>query len=272
MPERHMIFQHFHQFYEIFVLLDEKADHIIEGDYFPMQKYDIALLQPMMLHKSEYPPGPPRRRLVINFSIPQAETYLDDLYTQAFSVFNTELPMYRFPREIRARLFGVLNEIFNLGLEQPPMMKLLTHCKFLEFLCLLCDNRNENCYTQESDDDPMALKIHTLTSYIHTHYNEELSLEALARHIYVSPYYLSHQFKEKTGFTLINYIQMTRIRNAQQYLLNTNVPISEILGNCGFTSFSQFNRVFHKFCRSSPSHFRAEGLEGKIMEWEGALS
>ncbi|MDR0562970.1 MAG: helix-turn-helix domain-containing protein [Spirochaetaceae bacterium] len=51
---------------------------------------------------------------------------------------------------------------------------------------------------------------------------------------------------------------MTRIRNAQQYLLGTSMKISEIAEQCGFTSFSQFNRVFHKFCRISPSRFRAE--------------
>ena len=35
--------------------------------------------------------------------------------------------------------------------------------------------------------------------------------------IFISPYYLSHQFKSVTGFTLINYIQMTRVRNASSF-------------------------------------------------------
>ena len=31
-----MEFQHFHQFYEVHILLDGKASHIIEGDYYAL--------------------------------------------------------------------------------------------------------------------------------------------------------------------------------------------------------------------------------------------
>lgn len=52
-----MSFQHFHQFYEIHILLSGRASHIIEGDYYTLQPYDIVLLRPSMLHKTEYPAG-----------------------------------------------------------------------------------------------------------------------------------------------------------------------------------------------------------------------
>ena len=50
-----MEFQHFHQFYEVHILLDGKASHIIEGDYYALQPYDIVFLRPALLHKTEYP-------------------------------------------------------------------------------------------------------------------------------------------------------------------------------------------------------------------------
>ena len=65
-----MEFQHFHQFYEVHILLDGKASHIIEGDYYALQPYDIVFLRPALLHKTEYPVGAPRKRLIINFAIP----------------------------------------------------------------------------------------------------------------------------------------------------------------------------------------------------------
>ena len=91
---------------------------------------------------------------------------------------------------------------------------------------------------------------------------QELSLDYISKKFFISPYYLSHQFKSVTGFTLINYIQMTRVRNAQQLLLYTDMKIADITAHCGFTSFSQFNRVFNKFCHTSPSQFRLNGSAG----------
>ncbi|MDR1637927.1 MAG: AraC family transcriptional regulator [Treponema sp.] len=266
-----MDFQHFHQFYEIFILLDEKIGHIIEGDYYPVYRYDIVLLRPMLLHKSEYPAGPPSRRLIINFSVPRGSGFLDTMIPPVLSSFDAELPIYRFPEDIRLRLFGVLNDIFRLKMHSPPMRDLLIHSKFMEFLCLLCEYRNQNLYVQDLAYDSITQKIYTITSYIHTHYAGDLSLEALAGRIYVSPYYLSHQFRRVTGFTLVNYIQMTRIRNAQQCLLGTNMKISEVTEHCGFTSFSQFNRVFHKFCRTSPSRFRVDGRKEGIQLYPNPL-
>jgi AraC-like DNA-binding protein len=266
-----MDFQHFHQFYEILILLDEKIGHIIEGDYYPVYKHDIVLLRPLLLHKTEYPVGPPSRRLIINFSVPKGNTYLDKMILPALSIFDEELPIYRFSEDIGARLFAVLNDIFRLKTRRPPMTDLLIHSKFMEFLCLLHGYRDQNLYVQDLAHDSIAQKVYTITRYIHTHYDQELSLAALSKKVYVSPYYLSHQFRQVTGFTLVNYIQMTRIRNAQQCLLETDMKISEITEHCGFTSFSQFNRVFHKFCRTSPSRFRADGRKEGIRLYPGPL-
>jgi AraC-like DNA-binding protein len=52
---------------------------------------------------------------------------------------------------------------------------------------------------------------------------------------------------------------MTRIRNAQELLLYTDLKIKDIVGRCGFTSLSQFNRVFNKICGASPSDYRRGG-------------
>ncbi|MFQ9762272.1 MAG: helix-turn-helix domain-containing protein [Gemmiger formicilis] len=95
---------------------------------------------------------------------------------------------------------------------------------------------------------------------MHRHYASELSLEYLAEKFFISPYYLSHQFRRVTGFSLINYIQITRVRNAQQLLLYTDMKIAEYHDELRLYEFSQFNRVFNKFCHTSPSQFRVNGI------------
>ncbi len=104
----------------------------------------------------------------------------------------------------------------------------------------------------------MEEKIYSVTRYIHSHYSEELSLEGLSQQSYVSSCYLSRQFKAVTGFTLTDYIQMTRVRNVQAMLVNSDIAVAQAAIACGFSSFSQFNRVFRKHVGMSPSEYRRE--------------
>jgi AraC-like DNA-binding protein len=254
-----MEFQHFHQFYEIFILCDEKAVHIIEGDYYALEKFDIVLLRPALLHKTEYPAGPPRKRLIIQFSVPLPVSGLDHALSAVLSVFNEDIPIFRFPDPIRNRIFAPLNDIFTLGKQHWPQLEMIIHGKFQEFLWLLSTYRKDNLYKPKHLTDSITHKVFAITSFIHKNYRYPLSLESLADRFSISLYYLSHQFKRITGFTLVNYIQMTRIRNAQELLLYTDLKIKDIVGRCGFTSLSQFNRVFNKICGSSPSEYRRGG-------------
>ena len=66
-------------------------------------------------------------------------------------------------------------------------------------------------------------------------------------------------------YTVVNYVQMTRIRNVQQLLLYTQRKITDIAESCGFTSFSQFNRTFNKFCKISPSEYRQSPNDGERL-------
>lgn len=256
-----MSFQHFHQFHEIHILLSGRASHLIEGDYYTLQPYDIVLLRPSMMHKTEYPSGGDCRRLIINFRVPDDSPALHEMLQSCLQPFGAEVPIYRFTGETRAQAFSHLNAIFTLG-KQPmtPLTQQFIHCHFLQFLATVAQHAGESSYEPQELSDSITQKVYAVTSYIHRHYASELSLEYLAEKFFISPYYLSHQFRRVTGFSLINYIQITRVRNAQQLLLYTDMKIADITTSCGFTSFSQFNRVFNKFCHTSPSQFRVNGV------------
>ncbi|MBT2291343.1 helix-turn-helix domain-containing protein [Paenibacillus albidus] len=253
-----MEFQHFHDFYEIHILLDSRAAHIIEGNIYALQQYDIVLLRPYRLHKTQYPVGPPHKRLIINFSMPRNIPGLETAYRHMLFPFAEQVPIYRLTGEPRRAVFDPLNAIFTLSHGVSPLNPVLVHSLFQQFLCTLCQQRDRNSYVQDEIGNTIMQKIYSVTAYIHSHYNGELSLDTIAKEFYISPYYLSHQFKSITGFTLTEYIQMTRVRNAQQMLLYTCDKISVIAEQCGFNSFSQFNRVFNKLSGMSPSEFRKQ--------------
>ena len=255
-----MEFQHFHSFFEMMIPLCDEADHLIEGNLYHIRLNDIVLLAPTVLHKSSYLKGKPSKRIIIQFMFPDQKFGIPELYKELLQIFYNNPPIFRFNPEDTRKLFGILNEIFLFS-RKPDFTGTTTdnfyiHTKFQEFLYTLFSMKDRNIYKNETVNNAIERKMYSIASYIHTHYQQELSLESLAEHFYISPGYLSHQFKIVTGFTIVQYIQMTRIKNVQSRLISTDEKITDVALSCGFSSFSQFNRIFKKITGISPSDYR----------------
>lgn len=253
-----MQFQHFHTFYELCIPLCPSTTHFLEGHPYELRMFDIIGIAPSVLHKTQYPPGNPCKRLIIQFSLPKNVTGLSNEYEKLTSIFHRDVPIFRFDAELQKKLYRKINDIYLMTGKNDPMRDLIIHLKFIEFLTLLYLNQDRNIYSNAAEMTSMEQKVYSITSYIHTHFSEDLSLDFLAEKFCISSCYLSHQFKDVTGFTLTDYIQMTRIRNVQSLLISTQTPITELSFPCGFNSFSQFNRVFRKHTGVSPSQYRKE--------------
>lgn len=253
-----MQFQHFHTFYELCILLCPHATHFVEGKPYELQTFDIIGIAPNVLHRTQYPVGDPCKRLIIQFNLPKNINGLSNEYEQLMGLFHRDVPIFRFDPEMQKKIFSKLNGIFQLADKTDSMRDMIIHLKFIEFLTLLFLNQENNKYANQTEMTAMEKKIYSITSFIHAHYSEDLSLEFLAQKFYISSCYLSHQFKDVTGFTVTDYIQMTRVRNVQSLLVGTQIPITEAAAACGFSSFSQFNRVFRKHIGLSPSQYRKQ--------------
>lgn len=82
------------------------------------------------------------------------------------------------------------------------------------------------------------------------------SLSELAEKYHISPSYLSHVFKRITGFSVMNYLLLCRIAAAKVKLTTTNLTVSQIVEQCGFSDFSNFSRNFKAHVGMTPKEFR----------------
>lgn len=268
--EKNMEFEHLHSFYEIHVLLSPIATHFIEGIPYRIRTNDFVLLAPSRLHKSFYPSDAPSKRLVITFMYRDDGFGFQNTYEKLLTPFHESVPIFRFPEQQQKVLVQIINEIVAIShqagsQEMTGAYELMVHSLFTQFLYYLKDFHDLNIYKTEDPKDRLSERIYTAANYIHTHYMDNITLEMLAETIYMDPFYLSHQFKNVTGYTITQYIHLVRVRNCQFLLLNTDEKITDISSACGFTSFSQFNRVFHKFCHESPSEYRKSQSTTRLM-------
>ncbi|SFC31649.1 AraC-type DNA-binding protein [Butyrivibrio sp. YAB3001] len=261
-----MEFQHLHPYYEMLVLLAPNASHLIEGVPYNIRMGDIVLLAPSVMHKSVYYKGEPSKRIIIDFMYPLDKPETESAYKAILEPFFQDVPIFRFDFQDQKRIFDILNNLFIFSKEHKyygnPADEFYIHTKFQELLYTFYELKDKNLYKNEQTYNSIEQKMYEISSYIHNHYNEDISLDSLSEQFFISSSYLSREFKQITGFNLSNYIQLTRIKNAQYKLVSSNEKISAIASDCGFSSFSQFNRVFNKLTGTSPREYRQSAVIG----------
>lgn len=99
--------------------------------------------------------------------------------------------------------------------------------------------------------------VRNAIGYLQQNYKEKLTVGDIASELHFSKSYLSHVFKEITGYSLIEYINLIRCQNARAMILD-GYSIFESALSSGFLELSYFNRVFKKTMGILPSMARKE--------------
>lgn len=105
--------------------------------------------------------------------------------------------------------------------------------------------------------------VEQVKQYLDAHYAENITLDNLAFRFNLSPYYLSHLFKQETHFSPIHYLIRRRIGEAQSLLTYTNYSISKIAGLVGYDNANYFSTLFTKMIGISPSLYRTSWVGEK---------
>ena len=103
-----------------------------------------------------------------------------------------------------------------------------------------------------SEDTMRVMKL------IEERYSDRLTLDAIARAVGHSKYYLAHQFKQDTGIAIYAYLTLFRISKAKVLLQNTNLSVAGIAEQVGFASVSNFIRTFSEYEAVTPYQYRKQ--------------
>lgn len=99
-------------------------------------------------------------------------------------------------------------------------------------------------------------QLRRILDYIESSLGDHFTVADLARFANVSRYHLGKMFKRSTGLTLHQFVTWQRVHRAQDLLLNSYYPLSEIASATGFASQSHFTTVFTKAVGITPASFR----------------
>jgi AraC-like DNA-binding protein len=240
--DENMVRPHRHDYFEIYVLEAgsryQWADHAL----YRLEPSELIVLPPGVEHFSYADAGVRFRRVVVYF------THEAVLYPHVLDTIGSEVSVVRLGRGALQVVEELLAVQEVLGDRSQDEMRLLITQLLIRLL------RGER---RDARMAPREGRMADVVHYLHDHYAEPIDLASLSERFFISPFYLSREFKKHTGTTIIGYVNGLRIGRAERLLQETKHPVSQISAAVGFANVPHFNRVFRARTAMSPSQCRA---------------
>lgn len=104
--------------------------------------------------------------------------------------------------------------------------------------------------------------LRAATRWIDEHYLEEWSLSELSERFGVSPSHLTRCFREELGTSVGARIRKLRLEHAAKRLSTTDIPISDVASEAGFSDQSHLTRLFRRRYGTTPARYRRTASRG----------
>ena len=99
-------------------------------------------------------------------------------------------------------------------------------------------------------------EIDNTINYIKENYSARFTLEDLSKIASLSPSYFVRKFKERTGYSPLQYVNVLKIDKAKTMIEQSNETINSIMEKLGFLDSAHFSKLFKSYTGYSPIQFR----------------
>lgn len=113
-----------------------------------------------------------------------------------------------------------------------------------------------NEYSPESGTDYRERYLETAIAIINNHYREDLNVSDVAESLGISESSFSKIFRNRTGYTFLQYLTCYRMKQAMGLLDRKNVRVSEVAAMVGYADYRHFGEMFKKTIGITPSEYR----------------
>lgn len=128
--------------------------------------------------------------------------------------------------------------------------------KALHFQLKKCIQEVENGHSNRSLPEWEIDAIYMAVSYIKNNLEKEITIKQLSSLTGLNPNKLQYGFKVLSGFTVRDYLKHTRLRVAEEMIINTDLTISEIVYKIGLINRGYFSKLFKNKNGITPTEFR----------------
>lgn len=247
---------HVHACHEVYYCLENNMVLKAGNEQHKLDTGEFIMLMPGTPHNVVYSPGERKKYFVISFEIPQSckndeqnHPFLAKIYALSESEI---LCRGKCDLDKTTQVFdSMIREL--AAMETGWLFLFRGYC--LEFLMYCFRELIEPVEIphREADNRNVAIEI---TKYMHSNYNQKITLNDIAEELYISPRHAQRIFKEFFGTSFAKTLNQYRMNYAKNYLISTNMSIEEIAEEVGLSSALPLYKLFREEEMMSISEYR----------------
>ncbi|HEY9049821.1 MAG TPA: AraC family transcriptional regulator [Ohtaekwangia sp.] len=251
--------EHAHSFFELVYIVTGSGFHTINKTKVPYKAGQLFLLTPDDSHFFEM--ATPTQLFFIRFNhaylkehaheketLNRLETILKNARHEPGCILKKEQDRVI----VKSILEAVVHEHTNRDLYHKDLVR-----QYINTLLIIVA-RNIALSLPDGVDEATEDKAVDILNYIQSniYYPEKLRAENISEHFGISESYLGRYFKKHSNETMQQYITTYKLKLVENRLLHSDMRISEIADELGFTDKSHLNRIFKKYKGINPSDFK----------------
>lgn len=133
------------------------------------------------------------------------------------------------------------------------------------WILLLAELKKNFISTQDFNIEKQD-QIKSMLFFIHKNYNEKITLAEIAKNASISTRKANRLFQEVIHQTPFEYLMHYRLNRTRELLENTDLSITEISYQCGFTDSTYMGKQFKKIYNETPTEYRKKYNNTEYLE------
>lgn len=244
---------HIHPQVELAICTKGSCIYYTEQKQYLLQEGDCIFINAYVEHCTEF--NPPEAAIdIVYFRLNQFESQkINKKAPVAWSLLkesDTHTALFQ-----RHPIYNLVNAIIDEFDRAEPFYDVFIKAHIINVLGIMYREKQLASPYTEIDEKKYS-KLKPLFNYLEANYPQQISSHTACSILGLNSSYFSRMFKEITGQNFSEYLIKFRLSKAVEMLNSTQLTISEIALNTGFSSSSYFIETFKKYYFCSPSDFR----------------
>lgn len=236
---------HFHEFFEIEIAIEGNGSCMLNGNEYTMKRGRGYILTPADFHYLKGIENLTLYNIMFDESIVSKELLVrlfENENDRYFSFCEEEMKEISFLCEMLIKERNTQGEYNDLAITN-----------LLEIIIMLILRKKEGISGRNTRTNGV---MNNVLRYIYTHLRENPSLGTLSALCNYTPNYFSKLFREMTGKNYTEFLNSLKINTAKRLLSSSDISVKEIAEECGYSSVSNFYRVFKNETGVAPLNYR----------------